>query len=117
MHAPHHGAEEALRIVQPHLCNTAYGTWLLRCTRLPARSRREAAGRLMAALRAGASEDAAALLDAEPRLAWVRDADSGGFAIHLAVWQARPPPARGEQRGGAGGARAGPRGLACRSAR
>jgi len=78
---------------------------------------REAAGRLMAALRSGAAEDAAALLDAEPRLAWVRDADSGGFAIHLAVWQARPAPARGEQRGGADGACACPRRVPSRATR
>ncbi len=104
------------------LCSRIFATLLMApgccaAPACPARSRRKAAGRLMVALRADAAEDAAALLDAEPRLAWVRDADSGGFAIHLAVWQARLAPARGEQRGGAGGARAGPRGFACRSAR
>ena len=52
--------------------------------------RRKAARRLFACLNSGEAEQAAALLDGDPRLAWVRDADRGGYAIHVAVWQARP---------------------------
>ncbi len=51
---------------------------------------RETAKRLMTCLNEGDAEEAAELIGAEPRLAWVRDGNNGGFPIHVAIWQARP---------------------------
>ncbi|KAK9843653.1 hypothetical protein WJX81_001185 [Elliptochloris bilobata] len=49
--------------------------------------RRMAAKHLFGCLHSGDAKEAAALLDADPRLAWVRDSDSRDYAIHVAVWK------------------------------
>lgn len=41
----------------------------------------------LAQLLQGRDTDAALnLLSAEPSLAWIRDDDSGGYPLHIAVW-------------------------------
>ena len=37
------------------------------------------------------TDEAVQMLKAEPELAWVRDDDSGGYPLHIAVWHVSFP--------------------------
>ena len=43
-------------------------------------------------LQSKATDAAAKTLSAEPSLAWVRDDESGGYPLHIAVWHVRAAP-------------------------
>lgn len=50
-------------------------------------------------LKAGQPSEALSLLSEDPKLAWIKDPESGGYAIHIAAWKVRSPRGWKEQQG------------------